>query len=1077
MFSAGAVSAVLSGNFNPAGFMAFDAAMKKSGATMAASEKKMVGATSRMNRGMAVAGKAGAFALAGGVLAAGVAIGKSVKLAADFEEQLSRLKATTGASAQQMQSFKKDALAAGAATKFSALDAAKAQVELAKGGLAVKDMAGGLKASLALAAAGELDLALAGETVVNAMKQFGLEGAEASHIADALATAANSTTVDVTDLAMALRQGGGVAAMAGASFDETVAAVSALADASVRGSDAGTSLKSFFLNIATPSKQAAAAMKGLGMNIFDTQGNLKPLPALAANVRQAFGDLTKEQFLNKAGVIAGSDAARALFAIYKAGPEGMARYLDAQKEVGTAAETAATKQDNLRGKVENLMGSLETAGIQFGEGLLPGLTEGAEKLTETINEMAASGQLEQLGRDLGEVVSGLVEAGPAIAASMKVGMAAVGPAVKSAQLVLIGLLTPIGGIAKALLGLGKAFNAVSGAVGGPKIDLGELEAASNRIDGIIDSMAKDLVGLEKKSPTVRIKGDASQAQAALKKVQGMGLSEKVMKILGKDISAAAKIKQLRAMGIDPKTARILGQNADAIAKIGSVQGALNSLPNPKTINVNVITTSTKVIGETVGRALSKAKDRAKGRGPDGAERALVGEGRGPELHVDGLGRMQVVSEPTIMDLGAGDYVIPFGDPGMKGRALGLMLDMFGIKGYKRGRKPKKKGGRGRSARPLPIPDAVRFGAVPEDELNASRDKARESYQKRKERIRDLDVDIREQRRKVGGAKGKEKSKARAKLRDLQDDRDRYLKGPGRMSSLADLKRQFESLQRQATQLRRYNREIDRLNTMQETERAKMAVAAKRGDAGGWGTARRRRGDILEDLRDRYAKAVKLAKPGSNFQAELEGRLAGVESEIADVSGEAFEAVLSPAQQAAQDVADRLADTGMTDAERAHLEGLEATQSLAALSAPLDDDQAAAVAIERFLSGVLGAAQADPRRGGASAIRDIADRVRQARDNVASFAGGATNDNADIAAQLEQRTEELRVARRESEINARSLSTFRGAGDIGMGGPRVVQNFSMLVAPTDPAQLRQVGDAAVGGMALQGAVRSTRTTVL
>ncbi len=105
--------------------------------------------------------------------------------------------------------------------------------------------------------------------------------------------------------------------------------------------------------------------------------------------------------------------------------------------------------------------------------------------------------------------------------------------------------------------------------------------------------------------------------------------------------------------------------------------------------------------------------------------------------------------------------------------------------------------------------------------------------------------------------------------------------------------------------------------------------------------------------------------------------------------------------AAREAAERLADTGMTDAERRALEGLQAQQSLAALTAGTEDDRAAAGGIEGFLSGILAAAQSDPARGGVSAVRDIADQLAQARSNVASFAGGGGNANVDLQAQLDQ----------------------------------------------------------------------------
>ncbi len=168
---------------------------------------------------------------------------------------------------------------------------------------------------------------------------------------------------------------------------------------------------------------------------------------------------------------------------------------------------------------------------------------------------------------------------------------------------------------------------------------------------------------------------------------------------------------------------------------------------------------------------------------------------------------------------------------------------------------------------------------------------------------------------------------------------------------------------------------------------------------------------------------------------------------------------------------------MTDAERAKLATLDRDVSLAALTSGLGDDESAAKSRLGFLEGILGAVQSSPARGGDSVIRDIADQVKQARDNVASFTGGTAaglNESGDLQAQIAQRDEQLRVARRESEINARALATFQGAGDIGMGG-RVVQNIYTL-HPGDPATLRAVGDAATAGQSLQPYVTSTRSTV-
>lgn len=1063
--SAGSVSATLRGNFSPAGFLAFDSAIKHSAATMDGAEKRMTAAGSRGGKALSAIGKAGGLAAAGGILAFGLAVGKSVSLAADFEAQLSSLKSVSGATGKQLQILKKDAMAAGAATKFSALDAAKAQTELAKGGLKVAEIHGGaLKAALSLAAAGELDLADAASTTVNAMKQFGLQGKDAGHIADALATAANSTTSDVSDLALALRQGGGVASMAGASFDETVAAISALSDASVKGADAGTSLKAFFLNIATPSKKSAEAMKGLGLNIFKTNGDLKSMPGIAASVRSAFSGLTKEQFLNKAGTIAGSDAARALFAIYKAGPDGMRGYLRAQQEVGSAAKVAAEKQDNLKGKIENLKGSLETAGIALGEGLLGPLSEGAGSLTDTINKMVASGDVEAFGKSLGKVADGVISAMPAMAAAVQAGFAAFGPAIKVAEAAILTIIGPIAGALVAVNALVDAFNFlnIEKITGIPDIPTDGLNKARDDVKNVAESIRKDLLGINTTAtPTIKVKGDVSQAVAALKRVQGMGLNAKVMKVLTTgDQTVAQKIKALENLGIGPKTAKILADNSQAIAGARSVQAALAAIQDKRvTIETtrieNVRRTGSASPGADTGR-------RATGRPPGSAERALVGEGRGPELVTDGASSY-VVDRPTIVDLAPEDAVIPFGDPAQSGRAMGLMLAMFGIEGYAKGKKAKKK------TAALPIPDAVAFGAVPEDELQNTRDNARDGYQKRKDRVHDLNVDIRAQKKKVTDAKpGKAKNAARAKLADLQRDHKRYLSGEGKLQSLSQMRKAWTDMEAQVKALHATNLAIEQLNTRQETDRTKMATASKRGDLAGWTAARDDRATLLGKLRARYAKAVELAKPDSNFAADLEGKLASVEGDIADAASDTFDGE-----------APSLFEGGLSAEERKQLDALNAGVSLAALTTGLEDDTAAAGAKQGFLEQMLAAAQADPARGGNAAIADLADQVKAARDNVASLTssgGTSTNDNADLQAQITQRDSQLAAANESARVNAAALTAFRGAGDIGSAGwrPSVTQNFSMLV-PSDPAVLRVVGDAAIGGLNLQAFQPSKRTT--
>lgn len=338
-----------------------------------------------MRKGFTALGRGARYAGA----AATLGLGFAIKATIAFDKQLSATAAVTGATAKQMDIFRAQALKAGLATAFSAREAAEAQTELAKGGLTVRQiMSGGLDSALALAAAGELELGEAAAYTVNAMKLFGIRGRDSMKVADALATAANKTTADVGDFGMALRQGGAAARIAGLGFNESVTILEALAEAGVKGQDAGTSMKAFFLNLATPSEKAKKAMASLNLELYDQEGRLKSLSEISKVLQGSFGDLTQEQFTNKAGVIAGSDAIRTLFALYKSGPKEIKKWMAANKEEGTAAKAAAKRQDNLAGQLERLSGSAETFGITIGTMLTPYLREAADESEELLNQLS-----------------------------------------------------------------------------------------------------------------------------------------------------------------------------------------------------------------------------------------------------------------------------------------------------------------------------------------------------------------------------------------------------------------------------------------------------------------------------------------------------------------------------------------------------------------------------------------------------------------------------------------------------------------------------------------------------------------
>lgn len=322
--------------------------------------------------------------VAGAALAAG--IGLAVKAFADFDQQMSNVAAVSEATATEMTQLTDAALAAGAATKFSASQAAEAEAELTKAGVSVQDVLGGaLTGALSLAAAGNLDLAKAAEISANAMNIFSLSGKDVGHIADVLAAGANKSAADVTELGTAMQQSGLVASQMGLDLEDTVGILSAFADNGLKGSDAGTSFKTMLQRLVPTSVEAASTMKDIGFSAYDAQGNLKSLDAIAQNLQDGLGGLTQKQRDNALATIFGSDAVRAANVLYKLGATGVRDYTKAVNDNGAAARVAARQMDNLAGDMENLRGSIETALIQGGSGANDALRGMAQNATEAVN--------------------------------------------------------------------------------------------------------------------------------------------------------------------------------------------------------------------------------------------------------------------------------------------------------------------------------------------------------------------------------------------------------------------------------------------------------------------------------------------------------------------------------------------------------------------------------------------------------------------------------------------------------------------------------------------------------------------
>ncbi len=311
--------------------------------------------------------------IASGMTAAGLAVAAfgvaAVKMAADFDQQMSTVQANTGATSAQMDQLRAAAIEAGASTVYSASDSADAINDLGKAGMSVTDILnGGLSGALNLAASDGMAVGDAAEYMANALSMFHLKGSQASHVADTLAAGAGKAVGNVSDFGEALNNCGAQANSFGMNVQETTGVLALFAQNGTIGAEAGTQLNSMLMKLAAPSTEAANTMKELGISAYDAQGHFVGMANFAGQLQKAEKNLTDEQRNQANATIFGSYAIKAANYLYEAGESGVNKWTKAVSESGYAAEQAAAKNNNLKGDLENLSGSMESLMISVGEG-------------------------------------------------------------------------------------------------------------------------------------------------------------------------------------------------------------------------------------------------------------------------------------------------------------------------------------------------------------------------------------------------------------------------------------------------------------------------------------------------------------------------------------------------------------------------------------------------------------------------------------------------------------------------------------------------------------------------------------
>lgn len=354
-----------------------------------------------------------------GITAAGLAVAAfgvaSIKMAADFDEQMSTVQANSGATTAQLGQLREAALQAGASTVYTAAESAGAINDLAKAGMSVSDiLSGGLTASLNLAAAGQMDVGNAAEYMSQALTMFHLSGKDATSTADALAAGADKAVGDVSDFGEALNNCGVMANSFGMNLQETVGVLGLFAQNGIVGAEAGTQLNSMLMKLANPASDAKSTMEELGISTHDASGKFVGMADLAGQLHDKLGSLTDQQRQQAEATIFGSYAIKGAGIIMDAGKQGVEDWTKAVSDSGFAAQQASNKTNNLKGDLKMLESATQSAMTKIGEGAQGPLRKFTQGLTDLITDFgnlpAGVQQAIVLGASLTGILAGLHKA-------------------------------------------------------------------------------------------------------------------------------------------------------------------------------------------------------------------------------------------------------------------------------------------------------------------------------------------------------------------------------------------------------------------------------------------------------------------------------------------------------------------------------------------------------------------------------------------------------------------------------------------------------------------------------------------
>ena len=322
-----------------------------------------------------------------GVTALGTA---AVKTASDFDSAMSKVAAVSGATGDDLQALRDKAREMGAKTKFSASEAAEAMNYMAMAGWKTNDMLSGIDGIMNLAAASGEDLATTSDIVTDALTAFGLTAQDSGHFADVLAAASSNANTNVSMLGESFKYCAPIAGALGFSCEDTAEALGLMANAGIKSTQSGTSMRSIMTALSGNVKFCSAAFGEMEIATSNSDGSMRSLSDILADCRVAFDQMSESEKASAAETLVGKNAMSGFLALMNAAPADIDKLSGAIANCdGTSLSMAETMQDNLAGQLTILKSQLEELAISFGEILMPVIRDIITKIQGFVDKLNA----------------------------------------------------------------------------------------------------------------------------------------------------------------------------------------------------------------------------------------------------------------------------------------------------------------------------------------------------------------------------------------------------------------------------------------------------------------------------------------------------------------------------------------------------------------------------------------------------------------------------------------------------------------------------------------------------------------